>query len=231
MTVELNVSLDRQSLARFRRLMADRVAPAKSLTFVAEKARDDWREANHHEFHMRSRWLDSGVRLKAATPGNLVAQVGSIDKFFGRHVIGIDEPKRGAGGDLLIPIYDDIAKVPMHRRIRAMLRQQTGTRRKPFKLKTSHGTYLARRQGKGRAPLTIIGVLRRDAAITPRFDAEKIVDRAVRRDFTTVYERLLLGMRARQGWGSPPCPTAPAHLIRRARHPDKSRASKRPAKA
>lgn len=193
MTMELNVSLDPRNLAKFRRLMrANRLVAAQSLTFTAEKAKPAWKVGNQL-FHRRNRWLDAGVRMRAATPSNLVAQVGTLDRFFGRHVIGIDAPKEGK---LFVPLYDDISKVGTHQRIRAMLRRMDGTQRKPFLLKRGGQTFLARRLGKARGPLTLLGKMQQGAKIAPRFDAVGIVDGVVQRDFSTTYERLLLNYAA-----------------------------------
>jgi hypothetical protein len=127
----------------------------------------------------------------------LTAQVGTIDRFFSRHVKGLADPKKGR---LFVPIYDNIADVPTHRRLRAMLRRMSGTQRKPFILKSGGGqSFLARRFGKARGDLKLLGKIQEGAHIDPRFDARGVVERAVRREFGPVYERLLLSWSARQG--------------------------------
>ncbi|MBA2127178.1 hypothetical protein DLM45_13240 [Hyphomicrobium methylovorum] len=184
MPAELSLTLDRRNLARFRTLLkANRMMAAKSLTFVAEKAKPAW-IAGHSLFHRRNTWLDRGVRIRAATPGNLNSQVGSLDKFFARHVKGIDEHK---GGRLFVPAYRDISEAPTHTKVRAMLRRAEGTQRKPFRI----GDTLVRRKGKTRTPLIVLGRITNGAKIEPRFDALEIVDRAVTENFPTVYSRLL----------------------------------------
>jgi len=191
MTVELNVSLDRRNLARFRNLLrASRLTAAKALTFVAEDAEEDWRDGLS-VFHQRNTWLGKGVRKRAATPGNLVAKVGTIDKHFGRHVKGLNEDK---GGRLFIPAYGDISQAPTHRKMRAKIGAAKRTKtRKPFWLRDDRGfTWLARRVGKKRAPLKILGKMQNGARVPDRFDAKGIVERAVARGFPTTYERLLV---------------------------------------
>jgi hypothetical protein len=187
--LDLNVSLDPRDLAKFRRLLtANRKIAAQSLTFTAERAQTAWRAENHRDFHMRRNWIDRGVRIRHATVSNLVAQVGSIDKFMGRHVKGVDTPKTSSGKGLFVPI-EDIDKQGTHTQIRARLRRMAGTKSGPF---WRHGVLL-RRTGRGRdAPLTVLGVMRRSVNIEPRLDAVHLVDAAVRVGFGPVYERLLL---------------------------------------
>ena len=197
--IALDLALDKADLAKFRRLLvAGRTEAAKSLTFTAERAKPAWQAEDHAVFHMRNSWLDKGVRIRAATAGNLVAQVGSIDKYFERHTIGLGQPKKGEDGPLLVPLYSSIGDVLTHTRMRAKMRQMSSTKRKPFLLKLHGRTLLARRLGKERNGLSFIGVLRDAVRITPRFPAEELVAGVVRREFATVYERLLLAWAARQ---------------------------------
>jgi hypothetical protein len=188
MPAELSITLDTQNLAKFRRLLsANKLIAAQSLTFTAERAQAAWRVGNS-VFHKRRPWIDMGVRIKHATPGNLNARVGSIDKFMGRHVIGVDEPKVAASGSLFVPIQP-VAEQPTHTGIRARIRQMMRTKNKPF---WRNGNLL-RREGPGHdAPLKILAVLRKSVEIKPRLPALEIVDATVQREFPTVYERLLL---------------------------------------
>jgi hypothetical protein len=188
--IDLNVSLDRENYFRFRVLLANggRRAAAQSLTFTAERAQAAWRAENHHAFHMRRTWIDKGVRIKHATAGNLVAQVGTIDKYMGRHVKGVDTPKESAGKGLFVPI-EPIASQGSHTQIRAKLKRMAGTKTQPF---WRHGV-LMRRLGKGHgAALKVLAVMRHAVTIKPRLDAEGVVYQAVRHAYPPVYERLLL---------------------------------------
>ncbi len=190
--MELNLTLDRRNLARFRTLLsANRTMAAKSLTFVAYKARDDWRAAMTM-FQLRRRWLVTGVRVGNATASNLNAKVGSLDKFFGRHVKGIDAPKRAGGGRLFVPAQP-VQQQGTHTQIRRMLRRVDSTKRKTFVV----GDMVLRRAGKARLPLIVLGRLRKSVDIQPRFDALAMTERVVRRDFGKVYERLLTQWAAR----------------------------------
>lgn len=185
---ELNITLDAKALARLRRLVGvSRLMAAKALSFTAERAVPAWK-AGQAVFHKRNSWLDRGVRMRAATPGNLTAQVGTLDKFMGRHIVGIGEPKEGR---LFVPIYKRIGEALTHRQERRALARMEGTRRKPFILRTGGETFLARRTGKGRTPLTILGKIQDGAKVKARLDAEGIVDAVVQREFTPIYERLL----------------------------------------
>jgi hypothetical protein len=189
MIPELQISLDRQNLAKFRRLLVanPRIA-AQSLTFTAEKARDAWRVENHRDFHMRRDWIDKGVRVQFATPSNLMARVGTIDKYMGRHIVGAGEEKKASGSGLFVPIKP-IEQQGTHTQIRAQIRAMGRTKSAPF---WRHGMLL-RRLGRGHdAPLTVVGVMRQSVHIKPRMDAVAVVDVAVQAAFPSVYERLLL---------------------------------------
>lgn len=184
MALELNVSLDSRNLARFRRLMqASRMVAAQSLTYTAERAKPAW-IAGNSVFHKRNTWIDRGVRIRAATPGNMVAKVGTLDKYMGRHIVGIGEEKTGK---LFVP-NQPIAQQPTHTKIRAKLRAMQRTKTKPF---WRNGT-LYRRTGPGHSPLIVLGRMRSSVHIKPELDALAIVGRVVNAEFPTIYERLLL---------------------------------------
>lgn len=189
MAAEFQLTLDSRNLARFRLLLAaNRKVAAQSLTFTAERAQEAWRIEDAAKFHLRRPWLVKGVRITHATPNHLEARVGSIDKFFGRHVIGIDEPKDAAGGSLLVPVQP-IDQQGTHTQIRAALRRMRGTKTKPF---VRNGVLLRRTGQSHDAPLKVLAVFRKTVHIKPRFDAIGVVDRAVQVSFPKVYERLLL---------------------------------------
>jgi hypothetical protein len=190
MSVELVIGLDRANLTKFRRLLvASPKIAAQSLTFSAERARDAWREENHRDFHMRRDWIDKGVRVQAATAGRLEARVGTIDKFMGRHVVGVDEDKRAASDKGLFVPVKPIDEQGTHTQIRRQLRGYARTKTAPFWRKG----VLLRRLGRGHdAALTVLGVMRQRINIHPRLDAARVVDVAFQRAFPSVYERLLL---------------------------------------
>jgi hypothetical protein len=189
MPLEFTVQLDARNIARLRRLRSVSAGmAAKSLTFTAERAKPAW-IAGQAVFHKRNTWIDRGVRMRPATAGNLNAQVGSVDKFMGRHVVGINEHK---DGDLFIPIYRSIGEALTHTKERRALARMQDTKRKPFILRTNGEVLIARRAGKARTPLVILGKLQHGAKIEPRLDALAIVDAVVQREFPPIYERLLL---------------------------------------
>src|SRR5688572_15711324 len=131
MAVDLKVSLDPRDIARFRSLLkANKTMAAKALTFVAYDARDDWRTSIPGLFHLRRRWLVTGARVDAATPGRLMSRVKHLDKYFGRHVKGIDEPKQAGRKTLFVPAQP-VAEQGTHTQIRAMLRRAGKTKTKP----------------------------------------------------------------------------------------------------
>lgn len=197
MSTELEIGLDAASLAKFRRLLtANRTMAAKGLTFGAEKAQDAWRLENRRVFHLRGTGLNRGVGKTPATAANLQARVGSRDKFFSRHVIGLGGDKQGEDGRLLVPLYGDIGKAKTHTAFRRLLARMGGTFTFPDR---AGDTLLARRLGKARAPLTMLAVLRRSVRIKPRFDAVAVVDRAVRQSFPAIYSRLLTRWAEQEG--------------------------------
>ena len=187
--IDLNISLNLANIARFRRLLAvSRTMAAKSLTFVAQKAVPEWR-VGHRVFHKRSTWIDRGVRLRAATPATLQARVGSLDRFMGRHVVGVNERKQGR---LYIPLYRKIGEARTHTRERTVLKRMESTQRKPFRIRFDGADWLARRKGKRSFPLVILGKMQTGAEVEPRLDARRIVGGVVNREFPKVYSRLLL---------------------------------------
>lgn len=193
MLPELTVALDARNLRRLRTLeKASRSMAAKALTFTAERAVPAW-VAGHSVFHKRRSWIDRGVRLRPATANNLNARVGSVDLYMGRHVKGVDEPKRRAAGAFFVPDYGDISEARTHTQERRTIRSAERTKRKPFVMRTHSGhLMLVRRKTKARAPLVILGHLMRDVEIKPQLDALGIVEGVVHREFGPIYERLLL---------------------------------------
>lgn len=186
--IGLSVKLDRANIARLRTLYgANRKMAAQSLTFTAERAQTAWR-AGHGVFYRRNAWIDKGVRIKHATPGNLNARVGTIDKYMGRHVKGVDAPKAGKGKGLFVPTLP-ASEQPTHTRTRSTIRRMFSTKNKPF---WRAGKLLRRIGRKSTAPLRVLAVMRSSVDITPRLDAKGITARAVNAHFPSVYERLLL---------------------------------------
>lgn len=189
MPAEFTVTLDAKNIERLRRLRSvSEGMAAKSLTFTAEKAVPAW-VAGQAVFQHRNSWIDRGVRMRAATPGNLNAQVGTLDKFMGRHIVGLNDPKEGK---LFIPIYRSIGEALTHTKERRSLARMQDTKRKPFFFESGGVTFLARRAGRDRTPLVILGKLQDGATMKAQLDALGIVAGVVNVVFPTVYERLLL---------------------------------------
>ena len=183
--VALDLSLDARNLRRLRRLESvSRLLAAQSLTFTAERAVPAWR-AGHRVFHRRNNWIDKGVTHRHATPGNLNARVGTVDKYMGRHVLGIGEEKRG---HLFIPAYKSISDALTHTQERRKLKGYERTKRKPFRINNT----LVRRKGKARLPLITLGKIQDGADVPEQLDALGIVSGVVNAQFPPIYERLLL---------------------------------------
>ena len=206
-SLALDVTLDKGSLAKLRLLAnASRLEAAKALTFTAERAVPAWR-AGHGIFHRRNGWIDKGVRMRAATPGDLNAKVGTVDSYMQRHVEGLGETKRGkapltlsrvsgrlkANGGIFTPVYGNVSEVPKHTKVRSRLRGFKRTKRAPFIIELNGGDALiARRAGKARLPLQILGRLQDTTRTEPTLDALGIVSGVVSREFGPIYSRLLL---------------------------------------
>lgn len=187
MAVELEPKLDRKNITRFRTLLkANRTMAAKALTTVAYAARDDWRRLFPPLFKLRRRWLITGARVDKATPGNLVSAVKNDDKFFGRHVKGIDTPKRAATSRLFVPV-EPIEQQGTHKTIRSRLRRMDQTRRKTFTV----DDLVVRGTSNKRLPLKVVGFLRKEVNIEPRFDALGVTGHSVRKNFRRIYASLL----------------------------------------
>lgn len=190
--VGITLALDSRDLRRLGTLQGvSRVMAAKALTFTAEKSVQPWRRA-HGVFMRRNSWIDKGVTHRQATAGNLSARVGTVDKYMSRHVIGLGEDKDGR---LFVPTYPggSIRQVGTHTQIRRRLRGIDRTKRKTFRITTASGKVLiARRKGKARTPLEILGKVQDGANVTPELDALGVVTRVTRAEFPRTYERLLL---------------------------------------
>lgn len=190
MSAELSITLDARNLLRFRTLLAEggRKAAAQSLTFTAEKAKPAWWALNHRHFHMRGPGVDRSIHIKMATQSNLTAKIGSVDAYMQRHVIGAGEDKRPDKSNLFVPIKP-VEQQGTHTQIRSQLRKMMQTKTKPF---WRHGELLRRTSRAHDAPLTVIAVVRKLIHIKTRLDVEPAVEGVFRREFPSVYERLLL---------------------------------------
>ena len=194
MSVSLDLALQKGDVERIGRLAGvSRTMAAKALTFTAQKAVPAWIVGNS-VFHKRRTWIDRGVRSRPATASDLTAVVGTLDRYMGRHVKGIDEEKAAdTGKSLFVPIYNSAGDVGTHTQVRRQLARFDQTQRKTFVLKAASGkVFIARRTTTARAPLQIVAVLEQEVDIKPALDALGIVSAVVNVQFGPVYERLLL---------------------------------------
>lgn len=190
--LRLDISLDQRNLRRLRTLASvSKLAAAKALTATARESVPAWIAANHRVFHMRRTWIDRGVRYRMATPGDLNAQVGTVDKYMARHVVGLGEEKKSSAGRLFVPLIP-VAQQGTHTQLRAKLRQADSTTRKTFKLVVNGKTFIARRRGRSRSDLQIMGELMDHVRIPQRLDVQTVVSGVVNARFGPIYERLLL---------------------------------------
>lgn len=190
MSVRLDMGIDGRDLRRLRLLESvSRPAAAKALTYMAGDSVGPWK-AGHRVFTRRNGWIDKGIRYKPATARNLNAQVGTVDRYMGRHVVGIGQEKDASGRALFVPAKP-AREQGTHTQTRRQLRGYARTKRKPFLIRKGGNVTLARRTGKGRA-FVILATLKQHVDIPERLNALGIVSGVVRANFPRVYERLLL---------------------------------------
>lgn len=207
MPVELSITLDTRDLKRLAALKGNaRFAGALALTRTAKDAQAKLRETAPTYFHLRNSWVVGGIRIKAATKSGMAAQVGSIDKYMGRHVFGDpkhafrslslrskrDERGKLATGGLLIRPYTGIASAPTHMRVRSQLKRIDGQRRKTFQVRGKGGTVLiVRRVGKARHPLETLAILKSGAQDHPIWPLLPLVQGVVTARFSAHFEAAL----------------------------------------
>lgn len=208
MSISLNITLDDRDLRRLYDLPKGKVrtATAKALTFTAQDAQKRLQVEAGSVFHLRNAWVPKGIRIRPATASTLSAQVGSIDKYMARHVVGEDKSpdaalsirrtrdSRGriATGGLLIPAYKGIASVGKHQTTRAKLARIEKQKRKTFQIRASGGNVLiVRRSSRKRAPLEILAGLSNDADLSPVWRIEVSVAGVVGNRFSYHFERAI----------------------------------------
>ena len=185
--IGLTATLDLRGLRLDELRGKAKFAAVKSLTLTAKDAQAKLKAEVGSDFHLRNSWVPQGIRIKPATMGNMVAQVGSIDKYMRRHVVGAGEPKdaaspismfdrtqgtgRIASGGLLVMLYGSIGSAPTHTVARRKLSRIDGQKNKTFQIQSKGGNVLiVRRQSKKQGGLEILGVLESKVKIRERFD-------------------------------------------------------------
>jgi hypothetical protein len=209
--VELRFGLDWGDFYRLKALPPKaRIAGAKALTFTAKDAQAAVKVRTGAVFHLRNAWVPKGIRIKPASAGSMVAQVGSIDKYMARHVIGAGDDKapesalsirrtrdsrgRLASGGLLIKPYGSIGDYPTHTRVKSQLGRVDRQRRKTFQIvsKSGNQVLVVRRTTKKRYPLQTLSILRGNAVdIKERFDMVGIIRTTVKVKFPIHFERAI----------------------------------------
>lgn len=187
--MQITLTLTKGMLERLDQLRDRSIntATAKALTFTAKDAQLALRTQIPNIFVLRRPWVISGIRIRPANGGHLMATVGSIDKYMERHVIGAGKEKypdnalsirakrdgngRLATGGILIKPYGSIGSAPVHTVVRRQLNRIDGQKRKPFHIVTKSGKVLiVRRRTKKRLPLQTLAVLQESAKINEHWD-------------------------------------------------------------
>jgi hypothetical protein len=184
--IKLTIQLDTKGLGRLDKLTGTtRTAASTALTWTAKDAQKALKSDTESVFHLRNRWVPGGIRIKPANRGSMEAQVGSIDKYMERHVMGAHHPPKKAGnalvyrggsgkrasGGLLVPVYGSIGDAKTHTKARNRLKRMEGTKRKPFVIKAKSGkVLLVRRATKKRLSLVVLAALENQVHITPEWN-------------------------------------------------------------
>lgn len=208
--IQIDVHLDLEGLQLLAELGAKApTATAKALTFTAQDSQTLLKAQAGGIFHLRSNWVPGGIRIKPATGGNLNAEVGSIDKYMERHVVGAGLPKpaeqplsihgrngtrtpRIASGGLLVKTYGSTAQVPKHQTVLSRLRRMGGNKRKPFQIATGGRVLIVSRAGKGSLPLKVHAMLIPSATVPEKWDMLGSVSGMVQARFGHHFEGALL---------------------------------------
>lgn len=163
-------------------------ATAKSLTMTAKKAQKKVRRVARRRFTLRSKWVETGIRIKPATKKNQVAHIGSRDAFMVRQELG--GPKRPAGKRLAIPVSvrrTKTGKISKPNRPAELLKKP-----RTFIQRSSRGgLYIYQRYGKSRYPIKTLYTLTKRAEVPPRFMMQPTVRALVEREFPREFEKNL----------------------------------------
>lgn len=199
--IRFTISLDKRQLAEIKKIGAKaRTATAKALTFTAQDARDKLKKEVPAHFVLRRDWVVKGIRARPASGSTLMAQVGSVDKYMERHVVGAGRQKdpghglsirshrdrrgRYASGGLLIEPYGSIGSAQIHTVVRRKMRRAEGNKRKPFQVLAKSGKVLiVRRTSAKRYPLQTLAVLKGHVNVPHTWDFEGSVATTVKARF------------------------------------------------
>jgi hypothetical protein len=187
--IGFHLSLDAKQLGQLDELRtrASNTAVAKALTFTAKDSQLALKQQIPSHFVLRRQWIVTGIRIKPANGGKLIAQVGSIDKYMDRHVVGASRDKqpdralhvrktnnakgRRASGGILIKPYGDIGSAPTHTVVRRQLRRMDSQKKKTFQIISKKGKVLiVKRTTKKRQPLQTVAMLTDQVNVPKQWD-------------------------------------------------------------
>ncbi len=178
--VELAVDFN---LAEYQRNVSDFVerqipfATALALTRTAQDAQKALKEHLPHEFQIRSKWVQGGIRIRRANKRNLEAQVGSRDKFMALQAEGGE--KRGKGAkDVAVPM--GARKKPHMKTTRAKWPGRLLQKNRHFIATMESGKAgIFRRRTKKRFPIELMYSFERAVKVLPRYRQHIIVEAIV----------------------------------------------------
>ncbi|KRR21684.1 hypothetical protein [Bradyrhizobium retamae] len=213
--MQITLTLTKGMLERLDALRESSIntATAKALTFTAKDAQMALRTQVPAMFVIRRPWIVGGIRIKPANGGNLKAQVGSIDKYMERHVIGAGREKQAANslsirskrgsngrlatGGILIKPYGSIASAPVHTVVRRRLNRMENQKKKPFQIVSGGRVFIVRRKGKARKPLQSLAMLQNSADISENWDFFGTVSGVVQSRFPHHFYRAVVNASTR----------------------------------
>lgn len=163
-------------------------ATAKTLTQVAKMAQNKVRRAARRRFTLRSKWVETGIRIKPATKKNPIAYVGSRDEFMIRQELG--GTKRPARKTLAIP-----------NQVRRTKTGKIGKANRPAELMKKPGTFIKSTKGGGAAIFQRISKksrkvrrlynLAQKARVPARFGMEPTIKTVFKRKYPKEFEKNL----------------------------------------
>lgn len=185
------VNISMEQLPRALRNFGDQVpfAASKALNDVAFKARKHIQdELLPNSLTLRNRHTQRGIRVRKATKNTLQAEVGSIDYYSERQVVGsLETPRAGFTVDgtryLLIPH-------PNRRTASGRLKRLPGNTSKPFAIKTKAGALVlvVRKNIKRRTDNLIpLGLLVTQKQYRRKVAWDREVDRVIVREWPRAF--------------------------------------------
>ena len=186
MAVKVTISSNAKHIARVHKKVRKQIpfALSKALNDSAWQARIDVRRGLGSRFTIRNKYVERGVRVgKKASKRNLVAEVGSADRFMVTQETGGPRLKKPSNQFYAVPTAA-IRKGGKGRVTPSKFPARLLKRKGFFLTRAKSGVgMLAQRKGKKRYPLSIWWIFVRKANLRKRLGFEAQVDISVQKNF------------------------------------------------